>query len=104
MFRNISNVLFILIMFQFQVPANGITGHQSVICVEKILSSDPQLINEKDEEGYTPLHLAVISGNVEIAKVIIARGGDFNAVDNEAHSAAHWATGLERETSTKSSS
>lgn len=72
------------------------TVNQSVMCVEKILACDPQLINEKDEEGYTPLHLAVISGNVEIAEVLLLHGGDFNAVDNEAHSAAHWATGIQK--------
>ena len=62
-------------------------------CISQIISSDPSLINEKDDEGYTPLHLAVISGNKAIVKYLISKGADFNAVDNENHSSVHWATG-----------
>ena len=67
--------------------------NQGVSCISQIISSDPSLINEKDDEGYTPLHLAVISGNKAIVKYLISKGADFNAVDNENHSAVHWATG-----------
>ena len=67
--------------------------NQGVSCISQIISSDPSLINEKDDEGYTPLHLAVISGNKEIVKYLISKGADFNAVDNENHSSVHWATG-----------
>ncbi len=62
-------------------------------CIEQILKAEPSLLNEKDEEGYTPLHLAVIAGNTAIVKYLISQGADFNAVDNEMHSAVHWATG-----------
>ncbi len=34
----------------------------------QILESEPSLLNGKDEEGYTPLHLAVIAGNSEVKK------------------------------------
>ena len=67
--------------------------NQGLTCINQIISSDPSLINEKDDEGYTPLHLAVISGNKAIVKYLISKGADFNAVDNECHSAVHWAAG-----------
>ena len=57
------------------------------------MKAEPSLLNEKDEEGYTPLHLAVIAGNGDIVKFLIQQGADINAVDNEMHSAIHWATG-----------
>jgi ankyrin repeat protein len=67
--------------------------NQNLNCIEQIINADPDLLNETDEEGYTPLHLAVISGNSVIVKFLISKGADVNAVDNEKHSAIHWATG-----------
>ena len=55
--------------------------------------SCPNLINEKDAEGYTPLHLAIISGNKTIVEYLLQKGAECNAVDNEQHSLVHWATG-----------
>ena len=67
--------------------------NQNLNCIEQIIAADPDLLNQTDEEGYTPLHLAVISGNSAIVKFLIGKGADVNAVDNEKHSAIHWATG-----------
>jgi ankyrin repeat protein len=38
------------------------------------LKADPSLLNEQDEEGYTPLHLSVIAGNAAIVKFLISQG------------------------------
>lgn len=62
-------------------------------CIEQIIAANPGLLNEADEEGYAPLHLAVISGNSLIVKFLISKGADVNALDNEKHSTVHWATG-----------
>ena len=67
--------------------------NQNLNCIEQIIEADPNLLNQTDEEGYTPLHLAVISGNSAIVKFLISKGANVNAVDNEKHSAIHWATG-----------
>ncbi len=67
--------------------------NENLSCIDQILTAEPKLLNQKDEEGYTPLHLAVISGNRTIVKYLVTRGADVNAVDNEKHSAVHWATG-----------
>ena len=67
--------------------------NQNLNCVSQIIGSDPSLIHKQDEEGYTPLHLAVISGNSVIVRYLLSQGADVNAVDNEKHSAVHWATG-----------
>ena len=67
--------------------------NQNLNCIEQIIAADPGLLNEVDEEGYAPLHLAVISGNSLIVKFLISKGADVNALDNEKHSTVHWATG-----------
>ncbi len=38
-------------------------------------------VNARDENGWTPLHHAASSGEMEIAAVLIAKGADVNAKD-----------------------
>ncbi|KFB47636.1 AGAP001673-PA-like protein [Anopheles sinensis] len=52
----------------------------------------PELIEAADEDGFTPLHLAVIQGNLQLVNLLLANGADVNALDNEGHSVVHWAT------------
>lgn len=51
------------------------------------------LVDSRDEDGFTPLHLAVISGNMQLVTFLLANNADVNAVDNEKHTIVHWATG-----------
>lgn len=52
--------------------------------VEKMLAADKNLINARTELGSTPLHIAATSSNPEIAKLLVARGANVNATDNNA--------------------
>ncbi|KAF7280693.1 hypothetical protein GWI33_005550 [Rhynchophorus ferrugineus] len=52
----------------------------------------PDLVESRDEDGFTPLHLAVIAGNTQLVTFLLANGADVNAVDNEKHTVVHWAT------------
>ncbi|XP_043192897.1 uncharacterized protein LOC122365605 isoform X3 [Amphibalanus amphitrite] len=61
-------------------------------CAELLLSAASDLHSAADEDGYTPLHLAVISGNRALVKLLLRRGADVSAQDHERHSAIHWAT------------
>lgn len=55
----------------------------------------PELAEAADEDGFTPLHLAVIQGNLGVVNLLLANHkADVNALDNEGHSVVHWATGL----------
>lgn len=49
------------------------------------MQNDPALITAK-ADGYTPLHLASMVGNTEIAKFLLDNGADVNARDAEGYS------------------
>lgn len=53
----------------------------------------PDLVDSRDDDGFTPLHLAVISGNMQLVTFLLANNADVNAMDNEKHTVVHWATG-----------
>ena len=50
-----------------------------LISVKNIVGKIPKSINLKDEKGWSPLHLAVKNGHLEIAKFLIDRGAEINA-------------------------
>lgn len=58
-----------------------------------IATAAPDLLESADEDGFTPLHLAVIQGNLAMVNLLLANKANVNAVDKECHSVVHWATG-----------
>lgn len=53
--------------------------------VKAILAEEPNALTAPDENGYSPLHKASYSGQLELARWLITQGADVNAVSN-AHS------------------
>lgn len=49
--------------------------------IKAILSGQPDLVNAKDEKGSTPLHLASFKGYLEVAKFLLEKGADIEAVN-----------------------
>jgi hypothetical protein len=48
-----------------------------------ILGLNESMINEKfSDKGYTPLHIAILNGNIECVQILIDYGADVNIVDN----------------------
>jgi ankyrin repeat protein len=47
-----------------------------VIKVEALLRDNPELVHEKDGNGWTCIHEASRSGHVEIVKLILKHGSD----------------------------
>ena len=60
---------------------------------EMVLQMDKGLVDTRDNEGYTPLQLAVIANNESMIKFLFKRGAKVNTIDNEGHNVIHWATG-----------
>lgn len=57
-----------------------------------MIKRDPQLVFSKDEDGFTPLHLAAASGNKEIVEVLLAANADVNSKDNAGSTPLHQAS------------
>ncbi|MGH7144873.1 MAG: ankyrin repeat domain-containing protein [Planctomycetota bacterium] len=47
--------------------------------LEEILKNDPDAVKERDENGWTPLHLAAQFGHLEAVKALVAAHADVNA-------------------------
>lgn len=62
-------------------------------CADRVLMAAPTLADARDADGLTPLHLAVVHGNVPLVQALLAAGADVNARDDEHHTVVHWATG-----------
>ena len=65
-------------------------------CFDSILSLFPEginssLINEPDEQGRKPIHLACFSGNLHIIRLYYQAGYDFNIKDHQGRTPSHYA-------------
>nr|CAH7738336.1 unnamed protein product [Callosobruchus chinensis] len=67
------------------------SGVRSAQAADLLVMAAPELIEGRDDDGFTPLHLAVIAGNMQLVTFLLANGADVNAVDNEEHTVVHWA-------------
>lgn len=64
-----------------------------LVAAASVTTAAPELLESADEDGLTPMHLAVIQGNMALVNLLLANKANINAVDNEGHSVVHWATG-----------
>jgi ankyrin repeat protein len=51
-------------------------------CCRVVERRDFENVNEKDEDGYTPLHIASWSGHLSCMRELIKRGADVNEKDD----------------------
>jgi ankyrin repeat protein len=45
-----------------------------------LLEEDPERVNERSPDGFTPLHLALFGGSEDAARLLIERGADLEAL------------------------
>lgn len=89
-----------MIQIEIQISFNALfsalhycCGQLDLVAAASITTAAPDLLESADEDGLTPLHLAVIQGNTALVNLLIANKANVNAVDNEGHSVVHWAAG-----------
>ncbi|CAB3246127.1 unnamed protein product [Arctia plantaginis] len=70
----------------------GASAAARAACADRVLMAAPALADARDADGLTPLHLAVVHGNVPLVQTLLAAGADVNARDDEHHTVVHWAT------------
>lgn len=90
------SAILILLVWTFSCFAQDI--HQAIHQgeLEKIktmLTKNPDLLEARNSDNLTPLHLASSSGNKPIVQFLIDRGADLHAGDNEGSNALHHAAG-----------
>jgi hypothetical protein len=71
----------------------GQRERESLLPAAVIIMTAPHLMEQADEDGFKPIHLAVIQGTLETVNLLLANKVNVNALDNEGHSVIHWATG-----------
>ena len=59
--------------------------------VKKLLQDNPGLIYAKDEDGFTPLHLAAANGYKDMAELLLANKAEVNSKDNAGGTPLHQA-------------
>jgi ankyrin repeat protein len=60
-------------LFEASMTGNTVT-------VEQIISKDPKQVNSFSSDGFTALHLAAFFGHYEVARYLIEKGSDVNAI------------------------
>jgi ankyrin repeat protein len=60
--------------------------------VMEFLKNNPKLVSVKDTKyGVTPLHIAAALGHKDVAELLISKGANVNATDNNNYSPLHYA-------------
>jgi hypothetical protein len=59
--------------------------------VRKLLKQNPELVSSKDNQDFTPLHLAALNGRRDIVTMLLANKANVNAKDNWGTTPLHWA-------------
>lgn len=60
--------------------------------IELLIRKCPSLVNEKNSQSLTPLHLASDRGHIDIMEILIKHGSKINAVDSSGQTALHRAS------------
>ncbi|MEO1624133.1 MAG: ankyrin repeat domain-containing protein [Bacteroidota bacterium] len=66
----------------FQLLREGL--HEQV---EAAITANPDVINQKDQRGFTPLILACYNDNLGLARLLLDRGANVDAVDAKGNTA-----------------
>lgn len=63
--------------------------------VRKAIADGKHTPNDKDPNGYTPLHAAASYGHIDLLKYLLGAGGNVNIADNDGDTLLHVTEDLE---------
>lgn len=95
--RKFLSVLVVLLAFilftgiAFCGEIHDAAGQGDLAKVKMLLNSNPNLVNEKDKHGLTPLHLAAWEGHKDVAELLISKGANVNAKCKDGSTPLHFA-------------
>ena len=82
------NYIFLLFIVTLLLPLKSVSAqgndlfdifrNGSVDMIQEVVKDDPDFINRKNKDGYTPLILACYSGNIEVVRYLVEHSKDLN--------------------------
>jgi cytohesin len=63
----------------------------NVAAIRSLLATNPTSVNNRDFLGWTPLHLAALSGQTAIAETLLSNQADVDSQDDIGNTPLHWA-------------
>lgn len=81
-------LLLVLFFIYFNLPIDKLTERIDAGSISSIrmwidLTLHPEVINKKDRNGWTMLHVAAMNDNVRMASVLLDRGANPNVQDED---------------------
>ena len=74
---------------EFPLHCASTVDHSAI--VKYLLKTKRYDVNQKNEEGYTPLHMAAMKGVSSVVRSLLRQGADVLIQDNEGNTALHLA-------------
>ncbi|CUA72433.1 hypothetical protein RSOLAG22IIIB_01102 [Rhizoctonia solani] len=71
---------------------HGYAVSGNLVKLGELLTTQPELVNSRDEFEYTPLHLATDRGHLEVVRLLLDRGADASLKDQDGDTSLEIAT------------